>query len=55
MNLVPIKLRTSDDEDIPVSPTKGKLKVTNYGLKKSHTSKRSYKYQKCGKKGMKCP
>ena len=38
------------DDDVPVLPTKGKLKVKNYGLKKAHTSNRSYKCQKCGKK-----
>ena len=32
------------------SPAKGKLKVTKYGLKKSYTTKRSYKCQKCGRK-----
>ena len=32
------------------SPTKGKLKVTKYGLKKSHTAKRSYKCQKGGRR-----
>ena len=36
----------------PNSPTKGRLKVKNYGLKKSRQSKRSYRCQKCGcKKG----
>ena len=36
----------------PNSPTKGTLKVKNYGLKKSWQSKRTYRCQKCGcKKG----
>ena len=36
----------------PNSPTKGILKVKNYGLKKSQQSNRSYRCQKCGcKKG----
>ena len=43
-------LAPEDDDDVPVLPTKGELKVTEYGLKKSCISKRSYKCQKCGKK-----
>ena len=36
----------------PNSPTKGTLKVKNYGLKKSRQSNRTYRCQKCGcKKG----
>ena len=34
----------------PVSPTKGELKVMNYGLEKPYTAKRSYKYQTCGRR-----
>ena len=32
----------------PNSPTKGTLKVKNYGLKKSQQSNRTYRCQKCG-------
>ena len=39
----------SDSPPTPISPTKGKLKVTKYGLWKMHHKKRSYKCQKCGK------
>ena len=43
---------TRAENSPPNSPTKGKLKVKNYGLKKSRQSKRSYRCQKCGcKKG----
>ena len=34
----------------PTSPNKGKLKVTKYGLRKSHHKTRSYKCQNCGKR-----
>ena len=43
-----------DTTDNPVSdhasPNKGTLKVTKYGLRKSHHKTRSYKCQNCGKR-----
>ena len=42
----------NQDNSPPNSPTKGTLKVKNYGLKKSRQSNRTYRCQKCGcKKG----
>ena len=40
------------DNSVPdaTSPNKGKLKVTKYGLRKSHHKSRSYKCQNCGKR-----
>ena len=40
---------TDDSVPDPASPNKGTLKVTNYGLRKGHHKKRSYKCQNCGK------
>ena len=37
-----------DSDSPPNSPTKGTLKVKNYGLKKSRQTKRTYRCQKCG-------
>ena len=34
----------------PTSPSKGKLKVMKYGLRKSHQKTRTYKCQNCGKR-----
>ena len=43
---------SNQDNSPPNSPTKGTLKVKNYGLKKSRQSNRTYRCQKCGcKKG----
>ena len=43
---------SNQDNSPPTSPTKGKLKVKNYDLKKSRQSNRTYRCQKCGcKKG----
>ena len=41
--------KTDDTLSTPASPNKDTLKVTKYGLWKSHHKKRSYKCQKCGK------
>ena len=42
---------TADDTPPePVSPNKGILKVTKYGLQKGHHKKRTYKCQNCGKR-----
>ena len=40
----------SPPSSTPTLPTTDKLKVTRYGLSKTHHKKRSYKCQKCGKR-----
>ena len=48
----PTTNKDTTDNPVPdhISPNKGTLKVTKYGLRKSHHKTRSYKCQNCGKR-----
>ena len=48
----PTTNKDTTDNPVPdhTSPNKGTLKVTKYGLRKSHHKTRSYKCQNCGKR-----
>ena len=52
--VMPATNPSSPKSDPATSTHKGKLKVKNYRLKKTKQLKRTYKCQKCGKKGRQC-